>query len=278
MSDHLNEGRVTKPPEGEAQAQVEPVRAWGVWERVIGMFVRPRATFQTLKAHPTWLVALFLLAGSTMVLQLVYITRVPYAMRWEANLEKTIKINRKLGMDPQEEQYLRQEYARQAQRGETSLQKLWQGVVIPLINWLMIVVVGAALYQVGALLARDRLLFKRALAVRAYAEMPPTIVLSLFLIIQMVLSAPEEVVDYKGLVRGNLGILIENPDAHVVLTTIANHLDLFQFWSVGLAALGLSVMLEKAKRWVAVGIAGGVWLLGVLVKIAINSAAGVVIV
>ena len=77
---------------------------------------------------------------------------------------------------------------------------------------------------------------------------------------------------------GTQGFLVEDKDAHVILATIASNLDLFQFWSLVWAALGLSIMLERAKWGVAVGIAGGVWLLGLLAKVAINSLSGVVIV
>lgn len=278
MSRQSNIGEAPESSRGEALTRAGSVGKWGIVRRVIGMFVRPRATFHVLNAHPTWLVAFLISAVFMAATSFVYIARVPYALRREADLEKFIKINRKWGMGPQEEQHFREEYARQTQRGETWLLKLWQGGVLPSVNWLLIIVVGAALYQVGALLARDRLTFKRALAVRAYAEMPPAIVLSAFLIVQMVLKTPEEIAGYKGLLRGNLSALIEDPDTHVVLTTIANHLDLFQLWSVGLAALGLSVMLEKAKRWAAVSIAGAVWLVALLLKIFINRAAGVVIV
>jgi len=198
-------------------------------------------------------------------------------MRREADFERIVKIARKSGMSPQDEQEFRREYDRQTQRGETWLQKLVGLGYVP-INLLLVLVIGAGLYQLGALLVKERLAFKHALAVRAYAELPPTVILSLFLIIQMYLRPPEEVVGHKGLLLGNLGFLVEDKDAHVILATIASNLDLFQFWSLVWAALGLSIMLERAKWGVAVGIAGGVWLLGLLAKVAINSLSGVVIV
>ena len=84
--------------------------------------------------------------------------------------------------------------------------------------------------------------------------------------------------DGKWLLLGNLGFLVEDKDAHGILATIASNLELFQFWSLVWAALGLSIMLDSALWGVAGGIAGGVWLLGVLAKVAINSLSGVVIV
>lgn len=274
------EDKIGREPMGlpNDESVTSPLSArWGVLKRVVGIFLRPAETFRAIKTHPTWLIAFLLSAVFATAVQFVYLVRVPYPMRREVNFERIIKIARKSGISPQDEQELRKEYDRQTQRGETWLQKLVQLVYVPL-NLLLTLLIGAGLYQLGALLVKERLAFKHALAVRAYAELPPTVIWSLFLIIQMYLRPPEEVAGYKGLLLGNLGFLVEEKDAHVALTTVASNLDLFQFWALAWAALGLSIMLEKATWGVAVGIAGGVWLLGLLVKVAINSLSGTVIV
>ena len=153
-------------------------------------------------------------------------------------------------MSPQDEQEFRREYDRQTQRGETWLQKLVGLVYVP-INLLLVLVIGAGLYQLGALLVKERLAFKHALAVRAYAELPPTVILSLFLIIQMYLRPPEEVVGHKGLLLGNLGFLVEDKDAHVILASIP-------IWiNIGVTAVRLRAggqfisVVKNAVLWLA---------------------------
>jgi len=275
MDDRTTAEKRPDPLGSGSPPPTEPIEKWPPTKRAIGMFVRPRATFHALAAHPTWVIAFLISAVFLTATSAVYMARVPYPLRREADLEKFVKLNRKLGMGPQEEQRFREEYARQTHRGETRLQKMSQ-LAYAFLNVLLTTLVGAALYQVGALLARDRVTFRRALAVRAYADMPPTVVLSVLVIIQMVLRSPEEIAGYRRLLLGNLGPLIEDKDAHITLATLANNLDLFQFWSLWLAALGLSIMLEKRRRGVAVGIVLAVWLLGLLLKVFINRAAGVV--
>ena len=115
------------------------------------------------------------------------------------------------------------------------------GYGAPLIGTVVILAAGAALYLLGAMMMGGKLTYKQALSVWTYSSFPPAVLGTVLALVMLFLKAPEDL-DFNrpgaGLIVTNLGILI-GPDGSKVLRAVLGWFDLFTFYGMFLAALGL---------------------------------------
>jgi hypothetical protein len=266
-----------QPPDFPApeyqEAPAPEVKKKGALERIVGMFFEPSETYQSIKARPTWLVAFLVTMLFGILFYFAYTSRVPYEVRFQAQMDRTMQAMERFSTDERQVRAMREEFERRAREGETM-----RGRVLAAASQiglaLILLVVVAALYLVGSILVGKRMTFKQALAVRAYADLPPSVVWSIITVILMFVKSPDEIdpVDPRSILTSNLGPLIDKEQ--VVLKTLANNIDLFQIWGIILAIIGMTIVPEKITRGQAIGIVVFVWLLGLLVKIGFNSFTG----
>ena len=138
----------------------------------------------------------------------------------------------------------------------------------PIIVIALIVAAGGGLYLLGSMLMGRKLSYKQALAVWAYSAMPPIVISMLLNIVLLFLKSPDDYdiiqASRRGLVKANLGVLVD-PKASPALGTLLSSIDLFAFYGLFLAALGLR-KVGKMSAGAAWGIVLTIWIVGVIVR------------
>jgi len=236
-------------------------------ERMIGMFVGPVRVFRTVKDRPSWLAAFLITSLFVVATSFVFMNRVPYEIRREAQLDTSVNAAARIVNDQAQLQKMREEIERRTPRRETLRQKLTVPV-IEMIGSLFLAALAASLYLLGAAIAGKPITYRQALTVRVYSDLPPIVIASILLVIVMLLKSPEEInpLGYESLLVSNLGFLVDSKE-NAALRVMAEYMDVFQIWSLILAALGLTIISGNMKRGPAISIVVVVWLLGLLVKI-----------
>jgi hypothetical protein len=117
--------------------------------------------------------------------------------------------------------------------------------------------------------------YKQALSVWAYSSFPPTLLLMLANIVMLLVQPPDPADAAKsrgGMIHANPSILVDGTQ-HPVLATLFGSFDLFIFFGLFLAAVGLHKVarLSKGAAW---GIVIAIWLLGVILKLAFAAFSG----
>jgi hypothetical protein len=143
------------------------------------------------------------------------------------------------------------------------------GPVIAVVGFFVVLAVGAGLYLLGSMMLAKAMGYWQALSVWAYASYPPTIIMMLLSIVVLFIKSPEDIDVMKaqgGLVRANLGFLVDGT-ANPVLATAVGALDLFAFYGLFLAALGLrkAGRLSSESAWMIVLV---VWVIGLVLRLA----------
>jgi hypothetical protein len=236
-------------------------------ETLTGIFFEPGRTFEALRARPRFLVAALISLVAFMGTYLFYIERVGY----DNLIDAEISIARKTNTNATEEQL---------QQGAT-LQKgpivkairMWS----PILVFAIILAAGAGLYLLGTNLMGGQMGYKKALAVWAYASMPPLIITAVLTIVLLFVSPPESDTEIaqglgRGLVHANPGAFVDST-AHPVIAAGLGSLDLIAFYGMFLAALGLRKVgrLSSGAAWTIVLI---LWGFSVLVRVGLALAFG----
>lgn len=244
-------------PQAPSAPHLSAEPAMSTSETLSGIFFEPGRTFESLRERPKFLVASIIMALALVVFTVTFFQRV--------GLERVM--TEAIENSPQAEQ-MTPEQKEQAIRMQTG--PVFRAVyyVSPVIVIAILVALGAAIYMLGTMLLAKKITYKQALAVWAYSSMPP-IVLSMFLnIILLFLKSPDDYdivhASKRGLVQANLG-LFTNPQASPVLATLLGSIDLFAFYGLFLAAIGLRKMVKmpSSTAWAIVLI---IWAIGVIFR------------
>jgi hypothetical protein len=140
----------------------------------------------------------------------------------------------------------------------------------------IILAAGAGLYLLGAMLMGKKLSYKQGLAVWAYSSMPPMLLAMLLNIVLLFLKSPDDYdivrASRRGLVQANLGLFVDLK-ASPVLGTVLSSIDLFAFYGLFLAALGLR-KVGKMSSGTAWTIVITIWVIGIIVRAALAGITG----
>ena len=245
------------PHEAGAAAMTTP-------QTLANIFFEPGRTFEALRERPRFLVAALLTALMVMAFTLVMFQRVSY----DAMIREAVESNPRTADMPAEQK------ERIIEMQTKPVFKII-GFVAPLLVVFVFLAAGAGIYLLGAMLMGKGMSYRQALSVWAYSSFPPTVLLMLANIIMLLVQPPEPAEAAKsrgGLIHANLSILVDGTN-HPILATLLGSFDLFIFFGLFLAAVGLHKVarLSKGAAW-AVVIA--IWLLGVILKLAFATLTG----
>lgn len=250
----------------------EPSMSTG--ETLMGIFFEPGRTFASLRERPRFLIAALIIVIVFFAYYLLYFQRIGYENVVTAEVEVQ---SQKSNATPEQKQ----------QGIKVQMNPIVKAIRYgaPIINFLIFFAAGAGLYLLGAMMMARSITFKQALTVWTYSSLPPT-VLTMLVNIALLFVRPPDPTDpsqYAEIVRGqgglahaNLGMLISDPNAHPVLATTLGAFDIFAFYGLFLAALGLR-KVGKMPSGTAWGIVITIWLLFVVLRIAFAGLLGRVI-
>lgn len=236
-------------------------------QTLTGIFLEPGRTFESLRARPRFLAAALITAVLTCLFTAVFFQRAGYENVMRAAIENSPRADQM--SEAQKDQALRI-YLNPAVRAIN--------YVSPLIAIAVIYAAGAALYLLGVMLMGRSISYVQALSVWAYSSFAPNLMTILVSLILLFLKSQEELETMqpgRSLARANLGILVD-PKASPVLAALLGSFDIFIFFGLFLAALGLRKVarLSSGAAW---AIVIGLWLIGVVLKVALAAATGTVI-
>jgi len=227
-------------------------------QTLMNIFFEPGDTFAALRERPRFLVAALMMICFFLAFTVLLLQQVDY----EAMVRESIESSpRTAEMEPEQKEKII----------ETQTKPLFKSLayVMPVVGVLVFLAVGAGLYLLGAMAMGKGISYKQSLAVYAYSSMPPTVLLMLANIILLFVKPPDAAqaaqASRGGLVHANLGVLFD-AKAHPVLAAMFGSLDLFAFYGLFLAAIGLRKVahLSSGSAW---AIVLTLWLLGVLLKV-----------
>jgi hypothetical protein len=227
-------------------------------ETLTSIFMEPGRVFESFRERPRFIVAALITLAAVIAYQMLFMQRIGYENIVRARIEAS---PRAADMDPAQKEQVIQMQSR-------PVFKLL-GPVIAVVGFFVVLAVGAGLYLLGSMMLAKAMGYWQALSVWAYASYPPTIIMMLLSIVVLFIKSPEDIDVMKaqgGLVRANLGFLVDGT-ANPVLATAVGALDLFAFYGLFLAALGLrkAGRLSSESAWMIVLV---VWVIGLVLRLA----------
>jgi hypothetical protein len=234
-------------------------------QTLTGIFFEPGRTFEALRARPRFLAAGLITVALLIIFQTLFIQRLG---GFESFMRAQIEASPRTAEMPadQRERII-----------EMQTKPVFKAIayVSPLIIAAIIIAAGSAIYLLGVMAMGKSIRYKQALAVWTYSGLPPSLLIMLANLILLYVRSPDDIDiarSSRGLVHANLGILVD-ATAHPVLATLLGSCDLFRFYGLFLAALGLRKMtrLSSGAAWAIVLL---LWLLSVLAFSAISALTG----
>jgi hypothetical protein len=258
LTPHAYAAAQEPPPDGPQMTTVETLT---------GIFFEPGRTFESLRARPRFIAAAAITAILTCVFTITFFQRAGYENVMRAAIENSPRSDQ---MSPEQKERALAIYANPAVKAIN--------YVSPLIAVAAIYAAGAALYLLGVMLMGRSISYLQALSVWTYSSFAPSVLAILVSLVLLFLKSQDELETMqpgRSLARANLGILVD-PKASPVLAALLGSFDIFVFYGLFLAALGLRKVarLSAGAAW---GIALGLWLVGIILKIALAAATGTVI-
>ncbi|HLL71805.1 MAG TPA: YIP1 family protein [Pyrinomonadaceae bacterium] len=231
-------------------------------ETLSGIFFEPARTFEALRARPRFLIAGIITILAFMAFYILFVQKLGAETIARAQIE-----SRSPDMAPEQ-----LEQALSIQRNPMVQAITYAS--FPLV-FALIFAAGGGLYLLGSMAMAKSMSYKQAVSVWVYSTLPPTLVFSLVNILLLFLKSKEDIdpaAVNQGLARANLALLV-NPKEQPVLATVLGSFDLFQFYGLFLAVLGLRKIarLSSGAAW---GIVLLIWAVGLLVRVGMSAAFG----
>lgn len=269
MSDP-NLGELAPPPPVAAATTTQPQTPDGptmtTAETLTGIFFEPGRVFESFRARPRFLVAAIITALLVCIFTIALFQRAGYENMMRAAIENSKQADQ---MSAEQKERAIAMYSNPALKAINYLS--------PLIAITMIFAAGAALYMLGVMLMGRSLSYLQALSVWTYSSFPPAVLSMLVSFVLLFLKSQEDLETIqpgRSLAQANLGILVD-PKASPMLAAALGSFDLFAFYGLFLAALGLRKVarLSSGAAW---GIVLGLWLVGLIFRVALAAITGTV--
>jgi hypothetical protein len=258
MSDpNVNEPNMTEsdyqlppPPFSEEYTQeeeVEPIPAMSEAQSLTGIFFEPTRTFESFRRKPRFITAAIIMIIAYLAFITVFFTKIDYGKFVRAAIENS---PRAAQMQPEQID----------QAVEMQSKPIFKAIflyVVPSIVFLIIFVIGGLLYMAGVMMMGGKISFLQGVGVWVYSSLPPTLITMLLNILLVFIKDPESYdqvsASRTGLVQANLGFLFSAKDSKM-LHAIFSQFDVFVFYGLFLAALGLRVVgkISSGLAWAIV--------------------------
>jgi hypothetical protein len=242
MTTGQDDALATPPPDAEPKPNS--------FQRIIGVFFSPDATFASIARRPSWVLPLVIVMVTSLAVGLVIANRVDFG----AAAREAMEQNKNLTQE-------------QMDRGVKMAEGFGKvfSYISPVLSAIFLIIIA------GVLLLAFRVFggegdFKQAFSVVCHAWMPS--VLSGLLLMTIILAKGGPLIPAQGLatlVRSNLGFLVDlktNPMAFALLSSF----DIFTIWLIVLLVIGFAHVsrLSKAKSAVIVI---SLWVVLILLKL-----------
>jgi hypothetical protein len=234
-------------------------------ETLTGIFFEPGRVFESMRQRPRFLVAAIISTIAIFAFTTIFFQKVGFERIVTEGIEASPRADQ---MTPEQKE--------QAIRIQTGPVVKAIYYASPLIAVAVIISAGAALYLLGSMLMGKKLSYKQALAVWTYSSMPPIVISMLLNIVLLFVKSPDDYdivrASRRGLVQANLGLLVDLK-ASPVLGTLLSSIDLFAFYGLFLAALGLRKVgkMSSGSAW---AIVLTLWIIGVIARAAFAGITG----
>jgi hypothetical protein len=247
----------TPPP---FNPQPDPPKELSVGETLTGIFFEPGKVFESMRTRPRFLVATVLGIVFFMAFTFIFFQKVGYERVVREAVENGPRSEQ---MSPEQK-----EAAIRMQSGPVF--RVIAFGATPIVFGI-IFAAGAGLYLLGCMLMGKQVGYKQALAVWAYSSLPPIVLGMIVNIILVFLKSPDDydivAASRRGLVKANLSFLTD-PKTAPILYTLLGSFDVFAFYGLFLAALGLRKVgkMSSGSAW---GVVLGIWILGIMFRMAL---------
>ena len=263
MSDPNIDSFQSPPPQTETPDG--PVMSSG--ETVSGIFFEPGRVFESLRARPRFLVAGLIIIAVSLAFSVLFFQRAGYEEIMRAAVEDS----------PNAAQQSPEQKLRALQVRLHPAVKAFYYVSRPIAVTITLAI-SAALYLLGTMVLGQKISFKQALSVSTYARLPPELLAGFLNILLLFIKSADDMELSQlrnGLVRADLSLLVD-PKASPVLGSALGSFDLFAFYGLYLAALGLR-KVAKLSPGTAWGIVLTIWIIKVILRIIWAAAFGTTI-
>jgi len=227
-------------------------------QRIINTYVAPTKTFTDIRRKASWWAPWLLIAvvgwGMTFV--------VGQKIGFEQVTENQMR------MQPKQMDRIEKLPPAQRERQISIQVAVTKGIAycFPLVNLLVLTIIALVLLATANFAAGGDLTFGRTLAVVMYASLPG-VVKALLVIVTLLAGVAPEGFTFQNPLASNLSFLATPPGG---LYALLAAFDVFTFWTLSLAAIGVSCV-SKLKRGTAFAIVFGWW--AVLTVIGVGFAA-----
>lgn len=220
-------------------------------ETLGNIFFDPSTTFDALRRRPRFLVAGLLIMLISVVVTTVLFNRIDFDSFMRSQIDKS----------PRAEQMTEQQKQTSITVGKTLAR------VSPVFA-IFVFAAGAGLYMLGAMLLGGKMSYKQSLAVWVYSSLPPAVLTGALAVVMMFVKSADDIDLNKpggGLLQTNLAVLL-GPDSSPVMRSLLGSFDIFAFYGMFLAAIGLRrvARLSSGSAWALVI---GLWVIVVLCKV-----------
>lgn len=258
MSDPSLHSFQPPPPPSFHQTNSPAAPTLSTAETLTGIFFEPGRVFEALRERPRFLAAALITVVAFLIFNSLYFQRIGYENVIRAETEAS---PRAASTSPADKERAIEFQTKPVFRAFRYLS--------PILIFAIFFAAGAGLYLLGSMMMARTMSYKQALSVWTYSSFPPTVLLMLLNIIVLFLKPPDDDITIargaRGLVHANPGLLVD-PTASPVLATALGAFDVFAFYGLFLAALGLRKVgrLSSGAAW---GIVITIWLIGVILRI-----------
>jgi hypothetical protein len=237
--------------------------------RLAGIFFEPSQVFRSLRAHPHWLAPLLI----TSLLSFAYSTAFTFRLTPERIFSFTNdKLVEKGWMPAEQAERMKAQQIEQAR----SPARVAAGATTAFLGAFVLTALIAALYMLGVLLFGGRMGYWQALAVAAWASLPPVVIGQLLNLVLVFVKDPDDIhpiLGQGGLVTDNLGALV-SPAESPILFGALSAFGVLAFYYLWLVATGLRHGGERVSSSSAWTLAIIFWGVGLLVRVASNALFG----
>jgi len=218
--------------------------------RLVNVFVSPSAAFSDIARRPSWWTPIILIA----IASIVYIAAFSSRVGWDNLIRQQLDQNSRM----QNISGAQREQAIQLAERIAPITAYVGAAIGPLFAAFVIAVVLMFLFDniMGSSIGLNRML-----AIISYAQLPRLLVTALSILV-MYLKPPDDF-DLRNPLAFNLGALVPR-DAPLWQRTLGASFDLFTFWMIALAAIGICAAAPRIKFGKALGGILFPWILWVI--------------
>ena len=206
----------------------------GLLSRFIGIITAPRATFQSVAAHPGWL-GMFAVTVAITVL----CTSGPMFTEWgqQAALDQNVRMMESIGQTIDDAAYARMQMGMR-------FAAYTSGIAIIVLSPIMLVITSAIFYVIFSVAMGGNATFKQQIAVNVHAGVIPTLAL--------LFATPLNYARGSLTSTTNFAVFFPMLDENSFLARVLGLIDLFWIWYVIVLAIGLGVLYKRRTQPVAI--------------------------